>query len=71
MASTFSNLGLELQATGENANTWGDKTNTNLSMIDERLSEIHTISSTNTSQTISDSKLPIYVRIRLLTASIS
>ena len=53
MASTFSNLGLELQATGENANTWGDKTNTNLSMIDERLSEIHTISSTNTSQTIS------------------
>ena len=53
MASTFSNLGLELQATGENANTWGDKTNTNLSMIDERLSEIHTISSTNASQTIS------------------
>ena len=53
MASTFSNLGLELQATGENANTWGDKTNTNLSMIDERLSEIHTISSTSTSQTIS------------------
>ena len=53
MASTFSNLGLELQATGENANTWGDKTNTNLSMIDERLSEIQTISSTNASQTIS------------------
>ena len=53
MASTFSNLGLELQATGENANTWGDKTNTNLSMIDERLSEIHTITSTSTSQTIS------------------
>ena len=33
MASTFTTLGLELMATGENAGTWGDKTNTNLSMI--------------------------------------
>tara|TARA_X000001388_G_scaffold16501_2_gene10194 strand:+ start:361 stop:1992 length:1632 start_codon:yes stop_codon:yes gene_type:complete len=53
MASTYSNLGLELQATGENANTWGDKTNTNLTMIDERLSEISTITSTSASQSIS------------------
>ena len=27
MASTFSPLGVELQATGENAGTWGNKTN--------------------------------------------
>jgi len=33
MASTFTTLGLELMATGENAGTWGDKTNTNLSMV--------------------------------------
>ena len=30
MASTFSDLGIELMATGENAGTWGTKTNTNL-----------------------------------------
>ena len=30
MASTYTPLGVELQATGENAGTWGTKTNTNL-----------------------------------------
>ena len=35
MASTYNNLGIELQATGENAGTWGDKTNTNLDLIAE------------------------------------
>ena len=30
MASTFSNLGLNLQATGENSGTWGAITNVNL-----------------------------------------
>ena len=35
MASTYSDrLKLELQATGENAGTWGDKTNTNLQVLD-------------------------------------
>jgi hypothetical protein len=35
MASTFSDrLKLELQASGENAGTWGDKTNNNLQVID-------------------------------------
>ena len=47
MASTFSNLGFELQTTGENANTWGDKTNVNLELIDERLSAIGTITNTS------------------------
>ena len=32
MASTFTDLGLELMATGENAGTWGTKTNANLSL---------------------------------------
>jgi len=35
MASTFSPLGIELMATGENAGTWGTKTNNNLSLISQ------------------------------------
>ena len=35
MASTFSPLGIELQATGENAGTWGTKTNTNLQLEEQ------------------------------------
>jgi len=35
MASTFTDLGLELMATGENAGTWGEKTNANLSLIEQ------------------------------------
>ena len=35
MASTFTDLGIELMATGENAGTWGTKTNANLSLIEQ------------------------------------
>jgi len=35
MASTYSPLGIELMATGENAGTWGTKTNTNLSLFEQ------------------------------------
>jgi len=35
MASTFTPLGIELQATGENAGTWGTKTNTNLQLVEQ------------------------------------
>ena len=35
MASTYTPLGIELQATGENAGTWGTKTNTNLQLISQ------------------------------------
>jgi hypothetical protein len=35
MASTFTELGIELMATGENAGTWGTKTNTNLSLVEQ------------------------------------
>jgi hypothetical protein len=35
MASTYSPLGIELQATGENAGTWGTKTNTNLQLVEQ------------------------------------
>ena len=35
MASTYTPLGIEKQATGENAGTWGTKTNTNLQLIEQ------------------------------------
>ncbi len=35
MASTYTDLGLELMATGENAGTWGTKTNANLQLIEQ------------------------------------
>ena len=35
MASTYTGLGIELMATGENAGTWGTKTNTNLNIIEQ------------------------------------
>jgi hypothetical protein len=35
MASSFSDLGIELMATGENAGTWGTKTNTNLQIVEK------------------------------------
>ena len=48
MASTFTPLGVELQATGENAGTWGTKTNTNLEIIEQ-------IAGGFTTQAVSDS----------------
>jgi len=35
MASTYTNLGVEKMATGENAGTWGTKTNTNLELLEQ------------------------------------
>ena len=37
MASTYTDLGLELMATGENAGTWGNKTNANLQLAEQLL----------------------------------
>lgn len=44
MASTYTALGVELMATGENAGTWGTKTNTNLNII-EQISGGYTVQS--------------------------
>jgi hypothetical protein len=48
MASSYTPLGIELQATGENAGTWGTKTNTNLEIIEQ-------IAGGFTTQAVSDS----------------
>ena len=37
MTSTYSPLGVELMVTGENAGTWGTKTNTNLNIVEQIL----------------------------------
>ena len=37
MASTYTNLGVELMSTGENAGTWGTKTNANLNLAEQLL----------------------------------
>jgi hypothetical protein len=45
MASTFStDLKLELMATGENAGTWGDKTNTNLNLVQQAIAGYQEVS---------------------------
>ena len=51
MASTYTPLGIELQATGENAGTWGTKTNTNLSIFEQ-------ISGGFSTQAVTDSGTP-------------
>jgi hypothetical protein len=44
MASSYTDLGLELMVTGENAGTWGDKTNTNLNIINQAAAGYQAIS---------------------------
>ena len=56
MASTYTDLGLELMATGENAGTWGTKTNANLSLIEQLTGGVN-------SQTVTDSGTPTALTI--------
>jgi len=49
MASTYStDLKLELMATGENAGTWGTKTNTNLNLVQQAIAGYESINVTTT-----------------------
>jgi len=60
MASTFTDLGLELMATGENAGQWGNKTNANLSLIEQLTGGVLSIAvagSGTTALTIADGAL--------------
>ena len=51
MASSYSELGLELMVTGENAGTWGDKTNTNLNLVQQAIAGYQEISIAGGAQT--------------------
>jgi hypothetical protein len=58
VASTYSNLKIQLMATGENSGTWGNVTNTNLgTAIEQALVETATVTfaSANVTLTLSDS----------------
>jgi len=77
MASAFStDLKLELMATGENAGTWGDKTNTNLNLIQQAiagfeqvtLSSGGTLALAMTNQALSNARNMV---IKFATASIA
>jgi len=52
MASTFSNTGLELIATGEQSGTWGTTTNENLELIEEMVAGVVSISLSSTTYTL-------------------
>ena len=77
MASTFTDLGLELMATGENAGTWGTKTNANLSLIEQLTGGVLQVSiaggAGTTALTIADGALTGTAQQRVLefTGSIS
>jgi len=77
MASTFTDLGIELMATGENAGTWGTKTNANLNLIEQLTGGVNsqavTDSGTPTALTIADGALTGTAQHRVieLTGSIS
>jgi len=77
MASTFTDLGIELMATGENAGQWGNKTNANLSLVEQLTGGVNsqavTDSGTPTALTIADGALTGTAQHRIieLTGSIS
>ena len=52
MPSTYTGLGTQLMATGENAGTWGTKTNTNLNIIEQISGGYVSIAITSTPTTL-------------------
>jgi hypothetical protein len=54
MASTFTDLGIELMFTGENSGTWGDKTNSNLNLIQQALAGYEAVTVNGTGTTTLD-----------------
>src|SRR5210317_1070896 len=51
MPSSYSELGLELMVTGENSGTWGDKTNTNLELVQQAIAGYQEVSIVGGAQT--------------------
>lgn len=56
MASTYStNLRVELMADGENSNTWGSKANTNLTLLEQAVSGVASVTMTDADYTLTTS----------------
>lgn len=56
MASTYStNLRIELMVDGENSNTWGGKTNTNLTLLEQAVSGVASVAMTDADYTLTTS----------------
>jgi hypothetical protein len=51
MASSYNTIGLELMGTGENAGTWGDKTNDNLNLIEQAIAGYEAVTITDSTTT--------------------
>ena len=51
MASSYNTIGLELMATGENAGTWGSKTNNNLDLIQQAIAGYEAVTITDSTTT--------------------
>jgi len=51
MPSSYSELGLELMVTGENSGTWGDKTNSNLNLVQQAIAGYQEVSIAGGAQT--------------------
>ena len=51
MTSSYSDLGLELMVTGENAGTWGDKTNNNLNLVQQAVAGYQAVTVNGTGTT--------------------
>ena len=51
MASSYNTIGLELMATGENAGTWGSKTNSNLDLIQQAIAGYESVTITDSATT--------------------
>jgi hypothetical protein len=51
MASSYNTIGLELMATGENAGTWGSKTNNNLDLIEQAIAGYEAVTITDSTTT--------------------
>ena len=70
MASTFTPLGIELMATGENAGTWGTKTNANLDLIEQVLGGFKSLSiaggADTTALTVADGALTGTAQARMI-----
>jgi len=76
MASTYTPLGVELMATGENAGTWGTKTNKNLEIFEQVSGGFATVAvngTGNTNLTITDGNTGANgaTRVLILTGTIT